>query len=633
MGYQHRGGARPQIRRGSLATSVRCLLLGAAALALGGALEACGGKGASLEPRPVAHEDAGARQGEPNGGEPDTRGEPGTPDDPAEADAAAPEPEGPAPLPSDERAELALGGPARTDVVALAVSELLTTYCSGCHSDGMNAGLAGGFDIGELIARGMIVPGASADSPLMQNLLHGNTAFVRPTAGEIALISQFIDRLRTEPPASCERLPFLGVDDAMAAMLVDVNARPEAERPFLRYVGVSYASNAGSCGVALDEQRQALFKLVNTLSSASEIRLPVPIDPEQRLYRVDLRDYGWDRLIDLLEDGVAEHADGWAAIVAVAGASALALSGPEASALASATGTPVPFLPVNALVEAASVGDVYYSLAGLRLSLDDARRDRGIDVLVAAEENTWRRAGLIRGGNNDALITRVLQPGAPAGDYWLYEVQSEVRDSSIYESPLDTGFGDWSQSIFRLPNGLMAFALDQRGQRLGAIPSVCIEVCDAPARRLSIACHGCHAAGLLPVEDGLRAIVAASPWNYDGETAQRTPLVFPSLEEMAALLAGDNARYLAALDQLGVERNAPDPISRVYLQFTTDPIHLERAAAELGVPAAALREHLGELPELAALADPTGTIDRYTLAEGSARALCALTRNRPVSCP
>jgi hypothetical protein len=515
---------------------------------------------------------------------------------------------------------------------------LLQTYCGECHAQGLNApGFAGGFDIGELIARGMIVPGSSAASPLMQDLRHGSTPSRRrpvPTAGDIALLSQFIDRMRSEPPPSCEPLPFLSVDDAYAALLADVNARPEADRPFLRYLGVSYASNAGSCGAALDEQRHALFKVVNTLSTASEVHVPAPIDPEQRLYRVDLRDYGWGRPIDLLEDGVVEHTDGWAAIVAAAGAFALELSGPEASALASATGTPVPFLPLNAFVNAASRGDLYSSLVGLRLSVDAARLELGIDLSVVRDEASWRRAGLARDSNDDALVTRVPSPAAPGRDYWMFEMQTEVRDSSIFSEPLDIGFGDWTKSIFRLPNGLMAFSLDQRDQRLASIPRACIGSCDSPTRDISSACHGCHVAGLLPVEDNIKDYVAEYRREFDAQTLEGVAVVFPSVEEMAALIAADNARYLTALDQAGVPREAPDPISRVYLQFTTDPIGLERAAAELGVTAAALRERLGSLLELAVLLDPAATIDRSTLASGFARALCSLgARNRPTACP
>jgi hypothetical protein len=337
----------------------------------------------------------------------------------------------------------------------------------------------------------------------------------------------------------------------------------------------------------------------------------------------------------VLEDGVAEHADGWAAIVAAARSHALELSGPEASALASATGTPVPCLPLNAFVNAASLGDVYYSLVGLRQSVEDARLDRGIDLVVARAEASWRRAGLSRSGGGDALVTRVAPPAAPASDHWLVQVQVEIRSGTIYDEGLAITFGDWSESIFRLPNGLMAFSLDQPGGRLGSIPRGCVGFCSAPEREISTACHGCHAGGLLPVEDAVKDNVRENARSLPADLAEGVEEVFPSREEMAALLAGDNARYLAALDQAGVPQNAPDPISRVALQFTTNPLDLEAVAAELGVPARAVRERLGELPlELRALGDRAATLERAALEGAFVPSLCALgTRNRPVGCP
>jgi hypothetical protein len=105
---------------------------------------------------------------------------------------------------------------------------------------------------------------------------------------------------------------------------------------------------------------------------------------------------------------------------------------------------------------------------------------------------------------------------------------------------------------------MMAFTANSADDgRLATVPRGCIDFCSFPERNVSIACHGCHAAGLLPIEDTM-----------------------------------------------------------------------------LGVTPSALRERIGGLPELAALADPSATIPRSTLVEGSSRALCALgMRNRPATCP
>jgi hypothetical protein len=72
--------------------------------------------------------------------------------------------------------------------------------------------------------------------------------------------------------------------------------------------------------------------------------------------------------------------------------SALELTGPEASALASAVGARVPFLPVNVFVSSASLYDLYYALVDIRANLDGAHMDRSIDLAVSIYDGTARRA-------------------------------------------------------------------------------------------------------------------------------------------------------------------------------------------------------------------------------------------------
>src|SRR6185436_7263521 len=97
------------------------------------------------------------------------------------------------------------------------------------------------------------------------------------------------------------------------------------------------------------------------------------------LYRIDIRDYGWARAIDLDDDGDTDQADGWAALLAGTAPYAVELVGPEASALTSETGAPVAFLPVGAFVQAASTGDLYRALLGVRANIYDTEVDLGLD--------------------------------------------------------------------------------------------------------------------------------------------------------------------------------------------------------------------------------------------------------------
>ena len=80
----------------------------------------------------------------------------------------------------------------------------------------------------------------------------------------------------------------------------------------------------------------------------------------------------------------------------------------------------------------------------------------------------------------------------------------------------------------------------------------------------------------------------------------------------------------------------PDPVSRVYLDVD-EPLSLSRAAAELGVDATTLSNHLAELtPAFAALATPSGASERTAFDAAFVEALCLLEpdrRNRPASCP
>src|SRR5690606_15958463 len=138
-----------------------------------------------------------------------------------------------------------------------------------------------------------------------------------PTPSQIELVGQFIDELvlpGSAPP--CSPLPLRDVDSQIRLLRDDIAARDERQQPFTRYLTVSYSSNAGDCGRTLERQRLALFKGINSVSTSTTIARPVAIDAEQTIYRIDIRDYDWDRPIDLEDNDVSDpanidFADGW----------------------------------------------------------------------------------------------------------------------------------------------------------------------------------------------------------------------------------------------------------------------------------------------------------------------------------
>jgi hypothetical protein len=553
----------------------------------------------------------------------------------AEPDAAAPDIShvGVAQLP-----DLASGASPDGDVVASGIVELLEVYCADCHSDDRySERFANGLDLAALIEGGLIVPGSSATSPLLQRIVDGSMPpdSPAPTSGDITLIGRFIDQLRPAS-TSCDVLPFLGLDAAYAAMLADLRARPELDRPFQRYLGITDASNARRCGPALEQERQALFKLVNSLSTAEAIRVPTAIDEDRLLYRIDLRDYGWARPIDLEDDGEVDHPDGWAALLSSAGPYAVELSGPEAGALVAEARSTAPFLPASVFVRAAAVGDVYYSLVDIGSNIYETMSESGFDTDAALIDGDVRRAALTRPSPlGDVVVSRYVQGGAPGQSLWQAEIQDEIRGGGIFDDPAGYTDLDWSQTILALPNGLHAYATnDGGGGRLSRSPRACAEGCDRPVDQHAISCMGCHATGVLPVEDAMMEYLERNRRDFDDATYAAAVAIYPSAAEFEQLVAGDNAKYLAALEEASVASSSPDPVSALYL-YSQRPLDIERAAAALGVPGAVLAANLDELsPALAPLATPSGTVERAAFDSVYVQALCALqTRNRPLTCP
>jgi hypothetical protein len=102
-------------------------------------------------------------------------------------------------------------------------------------------------------------------------------------------------------------------------------------------------------------------------------------------------------------------------------------------------------------------------------------------------------------------------------------------------------------------------------------------------------------------------------------------------------MAADSETHVAAVEQAGVPRREPDPLSRVFFQFERRQLWVGAAAAELGVTIEQLLESLPRLPPaFGALATPRGRIDRAALTSAFSAALCTLRsgeRNHPLGCP
>lgn len=202
------------------------------------------------------------------------------------------------------------------DILRQRVVALLEQHCVSCHDAPGDDGRAPGITQMEwLVSKGWVVPGQGESSPLLLGFQDGHAQLERrgPTVGEGALVEAFIDQSGLDE-ADCRVPGYVGTDAALAAVASDIAALSVDDRPFTRYLSVAYVSNAGVCGRALEDERQALFAAVNGVSTAEAISKPVPIDASELIYRLDVRNYGWDRPIDVDGDTGIDLPEGWADI-------------------------------------------------------------------------------------------------------------------------------------------------------------------------------------------------------------------------------------------------------------------------------------------------------------------------------
>ncbi|HTV25450.1 MAG TPA: hypothetical protein VMG12_42435 [Polyangiaceae bacterium] len=529
-----------------------------------------------------------------------------------------------------------------SDILGQRVLELLERACQSCHDGSQRDAFAGATDIAALLESGRIVPGSSAQSPVYQAFMSGHerNRSLSYTAGDVELVRRFIDSLPAVTPRPCSPAPFVSIDDVFDAVAQDIASLPLESQRFARYVSLAYASNAGLCDAALERHRLALFEAVNATSLAPDITLPLAIDAQQLVYRIDLRDYRWDRAIDRYEDGSANYADAWLAAVDAAGAGAVEWQGATANAIEAAAQTAVPVLPANVLLNAIASRSLYSLLVGVQRDTEADRAARGVSLTDggAADGGTSPKwAGILRTSAGDEAIVIRAEQSQMRGAYWWIEDSMRVDAETLIDDPFELN-GSPRQLLFALPNGMSAFAIESRGQRQIEASNHALRNGDGARPSSVAACSSCHTQGLLPVRDEVRAFFMANPEeqrNLSSDRVEMMQTLYATPEDFAALMAADDERQRAALDRVGVPTTEPDPLSRVALQFDLERLTLQRAAADLGVPVADLAEALPELdPTLAPLANGA-TIDRAAFTAALPGARCALMQGetRPVGCP
>src|SRR5262245_16561194 len=372
---------------------------------------------------------------------------------------------------------------------------VLRKHCYRCH--GQDGAVEGGLnyilDRDKLAARKKL-------TALMMRTERGRMpppeVKVRPTAEEIAALRRWVEAgAPREQPAAQRQL--VSEAKVLQWVLADLENTDRRGRRFLRYFSLAPLANAGAGPDELRTYRNAVSKLLNSLSWHPKVRIPQPIDEAGLVLRFDLRDYLWDA--NLWNRLLTEYPYG---VVVESGVSRAVLVN---------TATRMPIVRADWFVATASRAPLYYDLLQIPANLGELERQLRVDPALNIQQERVARAGF--NGSGISRNNRVLERhDAMNGAYWrTYDFEAVPQNliernillpdrRNIFAYPLGPDAGEngfqhaGGEVIFHLPNGLHAYLLvTDRNQRADRAPTATVSAPNRPARAAEAGVSACTA--------------------------------------------------------------------------------------------------------------------------------------------
>ena len=448
-----------------------------------------------------------------------------------------------------------------------------------------------------LIEKGTVVPGNPDASELYNRLLTTDAAKRMPL-GQPQLSAQAIDTIRNWILAgapdwaatSSTNGDFISPGEMLNTIETHLMSLQSFDRTFARYFTMTHLYNAGESAQILQEYRNGLSKLVNSLSWGVTVTNPQPIDPQGTILYIDLRHYEWD------------VNDGWGQIEAEYPYH-ISFDAPEQTALRDQLSrlqtemkSDIPSVQVDWFVAQASLPPLYHDL--LSLPLTDRELETRLEVDVVRNLLNAPGVRVWRAGTNDSGVSnnnRVIERHTSRyGAYWKsYDFAGSVGTQNIFTHPLSFTH-DGGEVVFNLPNGLQGYYLaNASGFRLDAAPINIVSnpAASDPTVRNGLSCLGCHTEGMKTFEDQVRSVIESNATPaYDKAQALR---LYVEQSEMDARLGEDMERYRVALTKTGGAADDIEPISRFHEVFQ-GPVDVAYAAAVVGLETEAFLEKIRE---------------------------------------
>ena len=445
-------------------------------------------------------------------------------------------------------------------------------------------------------ANGSVVPGNPEASRLYKRLL-GEGGQLMPLGGpplpdsQIETVKNWILAGAPDwaaPPITDRR--FITPSEVLNTIETHLNTLTSFDRAFARYFTMTHLYNAGETAEVLEAYRSGLSKLVNSLSWGSIVINPQPIDREETIFYIDLRNYEWD-----INDGWPKIEGAYPYHISFDAPTQTALKA-QLSRLQTEMRSNIPSIHIDWFLAQASLPPLYHDLLSLPSTDRELETRLGVDV-----DSNLRNAPGVRvwraGFNNSGVSTNnrmVERHRSIHGAYWKsYDFAGSVGPQNIFNHPLDFTH-DGGEVIFNLPNGLQGYYLvDASGSRLNAAPINIVSnpAASDPTVRNGLSCFGCHTEGMKTFEDQVRPVIESTTNPaYDKEQALR---LYVEQSRMDAHLREDMERYQEALEAIGGAFSDIEPISRFHEAFQGD-VDAAYAAAVVGLETEALLEEIRE---------------------------------------
>ena len=433
----------------------------------------------------------------------------------------------------------------------------------------------------DLIEDRSVVPGQPDASELYLRLLGDTDTGSQMPLGQEPLDSEAIAPIRRWIEAGApdwETIPkperrFITTEAMLQTIHTHVTSLTAFDRSFARYFTLTHLYNAGATDDNLRAYRNALSKLVNSLSWGAEVIKPTPIDREETIFYIDLRHYEWDI-----------KSDKWYKIEQ-AYPYGVQLKSSTYTTLCQETDCELPFVRADWFIATASLPPLYHEILGLPKT--DKELETQLEVNVAENLKNAPGVRVWRAGFNESGVSvnnRIVERHKSRyGAYWKsYDFAGNVGTQNIFTHPLDFTH-DGGEIIFNLPNGLQAYYLSTAtGERLDEAPINIVSNVGTrdPVIRNGLSCMGCHTEGMKTFEDQVRSVIEQSrnP-SYDKAQALR---LYTEKSEMDVLVREDIALYRQAIAAAGGVFGGSEPIQQLVKQFE-GPLNTTHAAAEVGL--------------------------------------------------